>query len=173
MYGKHPTRFASPDGGSDPIVSESTDGLIRTQCIHNPIWSGLTNGKGVAGRYDQLPNQYVPLHEECPVFWQEVLRYWMSFLKVSFVSKITTRNFASLTTFMGVFPRRMLGSGKKTYCWWKWIQTVLEVENLKPFSVTHFWTLFTHSCIALSTLFNVFPLTQSKVVHKQGAVSTL
>ena len=77
------------------------------------------------------------------------------------MSKITPRNFASLTTFMGVFPRRVLGSGKekkKTYCWWKWIQTVLEVENLKPFSDTHFWTLFTHSCIPLSTLFNVFPL---------------
>ena len=58
MCGKHPTRFASPDGGSDPIVSESTDEPIRTQCIHIPIWSGLTNGKGVAGRYDQLPNQH-------------------------------------------------------------------------------------------------------------------
>ena len=34
VRGKHPTRFASPDGGSDPIVSESTDGPIRTQCIH-------------------------------------------------------------------------------------------------------------------------------------------
>ena len=66
MCGKHPTRFASPDGGSDPNVSEPTDGLIRTQCIHNPIWSGLTNGRGLAGRYDRLPNQYVPLHEECP-----------------------------------------------------------------------------------------------------------
>ena len=65
MCGKHPTRYASPDGGSDPIVSEPTDGSIRTQYIHNPLWSGLTN-KGVAGRYDQLPNQYVPLHEECP-----------------------------------------------------------------------------------------------------------
>ena len=30
------------------------------------------------------------------------------------MSKITPRNFASLTTFMGVFPRRVLGSGKKT-----------------------------------------------------------
>ena len=66
MYAKHPTRFVSPDGGSDPIVSEPTDGPIRTQYIHNPIWSGLTNGKGVAGQYDRLPNQYVPLHEECP-----------------------------------------------------------------------------------------------------------
>ena len=32
MYGRHPTRFESPDGGSDPIVSEPTEGLIRTQC---------------------------------------------------------------------------------------------------------------------------------------------
>ena len=37
----------------------------------------------------------------------------MWFLKVSFVSKIRPRNFASLTTFIGVFPRRMLGSGEK------------------------------------------------------------
>ena len=55
MYGKHPKRFVSPDGGLDPIVSEPTDGPIRTQCIHNPIWNGLTNGKGAAGRYDQPP----------------------------------------------------------------------------------------------------------------------
>ena len=27
------------------------------------------------------------------------------------MSKITLRNISSLTTFMGVFPRRMLGSG--------------------------------------------------------------
>ena len=66
MCGKHPTRFASPDGGSDPIVSEPTDAPIRTQCIHNPSWSGLTNGKGVAGRYHRLPNQYDPPHEEYP-----------------------------------------------------------------------------------------------------------
>ena len=66
MYGMHPNRFVSPDGGLDPIVSEPTDGPIRIQCIHNPIWNGLTNGKGAVGRYDQLPNQYVPLHEECP-----------------------------------------------------------------------------------------------------------
>ena len=51
------------------------------------------NGKGVAGRYDQLPNQYVPLHEECPEPSDR-----------RFVSKITPRNFASLTTFMGVLP---------------------------------------------------------------------
>ena len=29
------------------------------------------------------------------------------------MSKITPRNFASLTKFMGVFPRRVLGSGEK------------------------------------------------------------
>ena len=31
MCGKLPTQFASPDGGSDPIVSESTDGPICTR----------------------------------------------------------------------------------------------------------------------------------------------
>ena len=56
----------APGGGSDPIISEPTDGPIRTQRIHNPIWSGLTNGRGVAGRYDRLPSQYVPLHVEYP-----------------------------------------------------------------------------------------------------------
>ena len=49
MYGRHPKQFVSPDGGLDPIVSESTDGPIRTQCIHNPIWNGLMNGKAAAG----------------------------------------------------------------------------------------------------------------------------
>ena len=113
MCGKHPMWFASPDGGSDPVISEPTDRPIRTQCIHNSIWSGLMNGKGIAGWYYRLPNQYVPLHEECPESWQEVLRYWMWFLKVSLVSKIRPRNFASLTTCIGVFPKRMLGSGRK------------------------------------------------------------
>ena len=66
MCGKNPTQFGSPDGGSDPVVLEPTDGPIGTQCIQNPIWSGLINGPGVVGRYDRLPNQYVPLHKECP-----------------------------------------------------------------------------------------------------------
>ena len=66
MYGRHPTWFVNPDGGSDPIVSEPTDGPTCTQCIHNPIWNGLTNGKGIAGWYDQLPNQHVPLHKDRP-----------------------------------------------------------------------------------------------------------
>ena len=61
MHGKPPTRFASPDGGSDPIALEPTDRPIRTQCIRNPVWRGLTIGTDVAGRYDQLPSQYVPL----------------------------------------------------------------------------------------------------------------
>ena len=66
MCEKPPTRYANPDGGSDPIVSEPTDGPIRTQWIRNPVWSGPTHGRGVAGRYDRLPNQYVPLHAEYP-----------------------------------------------------------------------------------------------------------
>ena len=53
------------------------------------------------------------------------------------------------------------------------MQTVLEVENLKLFSDTHSWTQLAHSCIALATLLNVLPRTQSKVVHEQEAVRTL
>ena len=63
---RSPTRYASPDGGSNPTASEPTDGPIRTQWIRNPIWSGPIHGRGVAGRYDQLPNQYIPLHAEYP-----------------------------------------------------------------------------------------------------------
>ena len=64
---KPPTRYASPDGGSDQDASEPTDGSIRTQWIRNPIWSGPTHGRGVGGRCDRLPNQYVPLHAKYPV----------------------------------------------------------------------------------------------------------
>ena len=53
------------------------------------------------------------------------------------------------------------------------MQTVLEVENLKLFSDTHSWTQLAHSCIALATLLNVLPRTQSKVVHEQEAIRTL
>ena len=66
MRGKLPKRFVSPDGGSDPIASEPTDGPIRTQWIRNPVWSGPTHGRGVAGRYLRFPNQYVPLLAEYP-----------------------------------------------------------------------------------------------------------
>ena len=51
--GKPPTRYVSPDGGSDPVASEPTDGPIRTQWIRNPVWSGLTHGRGVAGLYEK------------------------------------------------------------------------------------------------------------------------
>ena len=34
---------------------------------------------------------------------------------MSLVSNIRPRNFASLTTFIDVFPKRMLGSGKKRF----------------------------------------------------------
>ena len=37
MRRKPPTRFASPDSGSDPIALELTDGPIRTQCIRHPV----------------------------------------------------------------------------------------------------------------------------------------
>ena len=67
MCEKPPTRHASRDGGSDPTASEPTDGPIRTQWIRNPVWSGpTTHGRYVAGRYDRLPSQYVPLYAEYP-----------------------------------------------------------------------------------------------------------
>ena len=71
---------------------------------------------------------------------------------MSLVSKITPRNLASLTTFIGIFPRKMLGSGEKNVWLVKVDADCLEVENLKPFSDTHSWMLLTHSCIALSTV---------------------
>ena len=64
--GKPPIRYASPEGGLDPIALEPTDGTIRTQWIRNPIWRGLTHGTDTAGRYDQLPNQYFLLLAEYP-----------------------------------------------------------------------------------------------------------
>ena len=63
---KPPTRYSSPAGGLDPTASELTNTLIPTQWICNPIWNGLTHGRGVAGQYDWLPNHYVPLHAEYP-----------------------------------------------------------------------------------------------------------
>ena len=57
-------RYASPDGGSDPIALEPTDGPIHRQCIRNPVWNGLTHGTDAAGRYDRLSCQYVPLLAE-------------------------------------------------------------------------------------------------------------
>ena len=62
--GMPPTQCASPDGGSDPTALEPTDESIRRQCFCNPVWNGLTRGIGVAGRYDRLPHQYVPLLAE-------------------------------------------------------------------------------------------------------------
>ena len=47
---------------------------------------------------------------------QSLLTGGFKVLNVIFKSKVrvkTPRNFASLTTFIGVFPRRMLGSGEK------------------------------------------------------------
>ena len=64
MCTKTPMRYASPDGGSDPIALEQTDEPVHTQCIHNPIWSRLTHGAGTAGQYDPLPNQNVAKYPE-------------------------------------------------------------------------------------------------------------
>ena len=54
------------------------------------------------------------------------------------------------------------------------MQSVYEVKNVKPFSDTHTWTLLTDSCIAVSTLFNVFPRThKAKSSTNKGAICTL
>ena len=93
---------------------------------------------------------------------QSLLTEGFKVLNVIFKSKFSVKGTLLLYFYRRFSQKnvRVWGRKKHTYCWWKWIQTVLEVENLKPFSDTHFWTLFTHSCcIALSTLFNVFPLT--------------
>ena len=53
--GKPQTRNGSPDGGSDPVALEPTDEPSHRQRIRNPVWSGLTNGTGIAGRCDRSP----------------------------------------------------------------------------------------------------------------------
>ena len=53
------------------------------------------------------------------------------------------------------------------------MHTVFEVKRLKPFLHTQNWTLLKHSCKALSTLFNDLSHTQSKIIHKQGAIRIL
>ena len=68
-------------------------------------------------------------------------------LKSKFGVKMKARNFACLTTFISVFPRMMLGSGEERKKKRKKLggggggsgcRIVLEVENIKPFSDTHF-----------------------------------
>ena len=92
-------------------------------------------------------------------FRQEVLRYWMWFFKVIYVKDKTKELCFFDYLYRRFYQKNVRVWGKKTYCWWKSIQTFLEVQNFKPFSDTHFWMLLTHSYLALSTLFNVFPLT--------------
>ena len=78
------------------------------------------------------------------------------------MSKITPRNFASLTTFMGVFPRRMLGSGEEKK---KVLLMEMNTDCLRggePEAVLSHPLLnavYTQLHSSLSTLFNVFPLT--------------
>ena len=72
----HPILPAHPEGrekkkkksnnGQLGAGASFSDDRISTQCICNPVWNGLTHGTGVARRYDQLPNQYVPLPAEYP-----------------------------------------------------------------------------------------------------------
>ena len=101
MYGSHPTRFVSPGGGSDPTVSESTDGPIRTQCIHNPIWNGLTNGKGAVERYDHLPNQYAHYTK----YVQSLLTGGFKVLNMIFKSKFCVKDKTKELRFFHYFYR--------------------------------------------------------------------
>ena len=86
--------------------------------------------------------------------------------------KNQAKEFSFFNYFNRRFPRRMLGSRKNPYCWWKCMQTIFEMENLKPFSDVLFWMLLMHSCIALSSMFNILPR-MHKVTHEQGAIHTL
>ena len=62
-----------------------------------------------------------------------------------------------LLRLIGVFPRRTFDSGKALYCLWKLsMHTISDVENLKQFSKSQFWTLFMHNCVVLCTQFNAF-----------------
>ena len=46
MRGKPPTRYASPDGGSDPIALEPTDEPIQKRCIRNPVCNAKAHTQG-------------------------------------------------------------------------------------------------------------------------------
>ena len=65
-YAESPQRdtHAGSNVGSDPTGLEPSDDPIHKLFIRSPVWSGLKNSRGVARRYDQLPNQYVPLLAE-------------------------------------------------------------------------------------------------------------
>ena len=67
-----------------------------------------------------------------------------------FQSEFSVKNETNEFRFFDFFYRRFSQKnvrvwGEKMYSWWKWMQTVLDIENLKPFSDTHSWTLLTHS----------------------------
>ena len=100
---------------------------------------------------------------------QSLLTIRFKILHMIFRSEFGVKNKTKEFCFFGYFYR-MLGSGeeKKTYCWWKWMQTVLEVENLKPFSDTHSWMLLTHSCIALSLYLTSFHSHKAKSSTKNA-----
>ena len=93
--------------------------------------------------------------------WATTLNRFMAFkhlafrfhrwgMKLSLLSNVMPKNFASLIT--GIVMLLMIRIGSK----WvlcklqKWMQTVLVLENLKPFSSAHVCNLFRHCCSCLS-----------------------
>ena len=50
------------------MALETTDEPIHRQRTLIPVGNGLRNVTDVAERYDRLPNQYVPLLADYPVF---------------------------------------------------------------------------------------------------------
>ena len=90
---------------------------------------------------------------------------------MSLVSKIKPRNLASLTTFIGIFPRKMLGSGGKksivgeSGCRLSWggeLKAVLRHPLLNAVNTQ------LHSTLHCLTSFS-----SHTVIHKQGAIHTL
>ena len=70
MYGKLPTQYANPDGGSDAIALELTDDPIHRQRISNSFRNGLTNGTSVAGRPKERTEIVNVQLGELDPFWQ-------------------------------------------------------------------------------------------------------
>ena len=89
----------------------------------------------------------------------------------SLESNITPKNLAWFETFIGwLFTWR---EGCKTWFLflWKWMHSVLVMENLKPFSSTHFWIPLMHNCNWRSTPAKVLPLAETEVINKKWCIN--
>ena len=103
---------------------------------------------------------------------QSLLTGDFKILNVIFKSKFSVKDKTKELCFFDYFYRRfsqknvrVWGKNKKNKkLWKKALLMEMNTDRLRGGELEavfrhHFWTLFTHSCIALSTLFNVFPLT--------------